>query len=260
MSRHVFQDYYSPYTKGSVYLLVHKAYKMNLLERNKLYGNMYEYRVSDWGVRYLEEREEFRNDKIYIKLLGYILKSGDKAEELWAYTSLAPRILRRFLPFKRSQNIDPSGDIHEAALKSIEVLKRRIQDETYIHDEDLYLNSTDDYLSLFYVDMLNRKLFPRSYEPLDFKQLKEDRTYVIEESLEEIENPPKYILIRSFGLSALDKNKLSIHLKDRPHTEHKPNRRDRARLQKVVKKLEKLLIKEFDRGETFTKFSQSRTL
>ena len=43
---------------------------MGLLTRRKLFGNRYAYRITEWGIRYVEDGDFYRDDTTRQKLLG----------------------------------------------------------------------------------------------------------------------------------------------------------------------------------------------
>jgi len=65
------------------------------------------YRITGWGVRYVEDGHKYRDDEVQLKLLGYIIQYGDTDEKVWAEDVLVPRLLQRFFPGRSAQNINP---------------------------------------------------------------------------------------------------------------------------------------------------------
>ena len=100
--------------EDAVYIAIHKAWKMNLLSREKLRGHRYQYQITDWGRRYVEEGELFREYEISLMLLDYILRYGPEEDLLRAEVILAPKLLQRFLPGRQAMDIEPIADLHEA--------------------------------------------------------------------------------------------------------------------------------------------------
>ncbi|MCK4953535.1 hypothetical protein KAS14_07105 [Candidatus Bathyarchaeota archaeon] len=244
-SRQVFKGHYNLYpgSMGAVYNVVHKCWKMGLLRRKKLWGNRYEYWVTDWGVRYVEEGYYFRQNEVWIKLLTYIVKYGDEQEKKWAEKVLAPQLLQRFFPGRKAQSIDPLLDIYEAAENVAETLKTRIKDETIIPDNELVLDRLDDSIILILVGKLMEELHPRVYTPLDFKKIHISLIEVIHKFLNEVKNPREYTTIRHLD-THLNRGRMKIRDRLKPNIEDRPNPKELAKLEKVKEKLESLLERE----------------
>lgn len=102
------------FPRNSIYSAVHKSWKMGLLSREKLFGHKYIYRVTDWGRRFIEHGELYREHEILLMLLKYILTYGPKLDLEWAELALAPRLLQRFIHGRNSTDINAITDIHRA--------------------------------------------------------------------------------------------------------------------------------------------------
>jgi len=207
---------------------------MGLLAREKVKGNMYLYRITDWGIRYVEEGCFYREDEIRIKLLSYITRDNKMSEKEWAAEALAPRLLQRFFPGRRAQDIDPYVDLPEATYNASQILKQRIINETIELDDEFAIQCLDDEVILLLVDQLMSQLYPVNYTYLDVEEFKKQRRTILEESITELRNPPKRATIRGLGYD------FPIKLKRRPEDD-RPNRKDLEKLDKVIDKLEELI-------------------
>jgi hypothetical protein len=240
-SSRVFQDFYTPYEGNisSVYNAVHKCWKMGLLSRKKLWGNKYLYKLTDWGVRYVEDGDSFRRVEIEIKLLSYIIEYGSVVDKKWAEEKLAPRLLQRFFPGRKAQDIDPLIDLSEAAKRVTKTLKTRIKDEAIASNEDFLLESANDGIVLLRITRLLMQLYPEMMEDiiLDMREYRNRIKEVIFESIEELENPQEYFTIRGFGR----RGQLRALPADKPKIELRPNPKERERLGEVIEKLYELL-------------------
>lgn len=78
-----------PVSRNAIYIAMHKCWKFELLSRDRFYGHSYIYRISNWGVRYVEEGYRYRKSEMQMKLLGYILEYSDDSEKLWTEEVLA---------------------------------------------------------------------------------------------------------------------------------------------------------------------------
>jgi len=63
---------------------------------------------------------------------------------------------------------------------------------------------------------------------------------VLEKSIEKLKNPPKYTTIRM----PLDTGRMRARILSRPNFEHRPNPEERARLEKIIERLEDLFVQE----------------
>ena len=126
-----------PPTRNAIYVAIHRCWKMGLLSRTKFSGRGYIYQITNWGMRYLEKGYLYREDEIRIKLLRYIVDHGDLDDKRWAENVLVPRLLQRFFPGRKAQQIFPSVDIIKVCYQASEILKQRIRDATVLAQQNL---------------------------------------------------------------------------------------------------------------------------
>ena len=236
-SREMLKDhayYTTRYTAGSVYTAVHKSWKMGLLSREKLRGHRYQYHITDWGRRYVEEGELFREYEIRLMLLDYILRYGPEEDLLWAEGILAPKLLQRFLPGRQAMDIEPIADLHEAVDNYPRTLRMRIQNDVFEEHGELFEDCLIDVEALFSIDDLMRKIHPDIHEPLDLEKFERLTEETINKSINEIRNPRRYTEIYGYGQD----EKRPIRLKKRYVT--RPNKEDRIRLESLIERLEAL--------------------
>ncbi len=234
-SSQVLRDQYSPYpiTRNAIYSAVHKCWKMRLLSRTKMLGNCYLYRITDWGVRYVEEGDFYREDDIRIMLLLYIVDSDKKMDKKWAEDTLVPRLLQRFLPGRKAQDIKPFDNLLEIIEKVTLPLEKKIMAETIEPDEQFIIQYLQDVHIILLVYLLMRQLYPKATSPLDYKSMKRGIRKILNTSIDELSNPPKETTIYTYlGYDA------SIGFK--PYIENRPNSKDLTRLKKVIKTLKQL--------------------
>ena len=234
-SSHVLRDQYSPYpiTRNAIYSAVHKCWKMRLLSRTKMIGNCYIYRITDWGVRYVEEGDYYREDDIRIMLLCYIVDSDKKMDKEWAEDILVPRLLQRFLPGRKAQDIRPFINLLEVIENVTLPLENKIKAETIEQDEQFIIQYLQDVQIILLAYLLMRQLYPTATSSLDYKSMKRQIRKILNESIDELSNPPKETILHTYlGYEA------SIGFK--PYIEDRPNTKDLARLEKVIKTLKKL--------------------
>ncbi len=239
---------YTPYSDSlNVYKLVHRCRKYGLLSREKMSGNMYKYCVSDWGVQYIEEGENFRRDDVLIKLMEYITDGDKEGDKLWAEKVLAPKLLQRFFLGRKVQDIDPLVDLKEAARNAVETLKTRIRDETIIADDEIVNDCLKDVRILYLVRRFFIQMYPEARKLLEFEDLKDRLRYVIWDAMEEMENSKKIHTIHHFETS-LDAGRMWAKPADKPNIEVRPNPEDRDKLEKVINKIVEILSTYTDIG------------
>jgi hypothetical protein len=228
-------------SRNAIYIAIHKCWKRGLLARKRYYGNSYVYHITEWGVRYVEEGFMYRENKVRIKLLRYIIQHGDEMERRWAEQVLAPRLLQRFFPGRRAQHIDPGRDLIKAMMNAADTLRHRIQSEAFEPDEELAIECYED-INIFYsILLLLRDLYPGFYTPQNFERMLQelDKTKqalrgVIDDIL--LYDPPQRIIIRGFNPSG----KPRAHLRTKPRSEHRPNAEDYEKLIDLYLKLSEL--------------------
>lgn len=250
-SSQIFQDHYSlyPNSMDSVYTAVHKCWRMGALKRRKLRGNKYRYWLTTWGVRYATEGYTFRQDRVWTTCLSYVVKYGDSYEKWWAEKVIVPKLLQRFFPGRKAQDIKPRVDLYKAAENVGRTLKMRIKDETIIPDIELHKDRLRDSVILLLVGELMSQLYPDTYTPLNFKEIRGRIFNVLYESIEEAKNPREYVAIHRFRTS-LERGHMWARPVDtweqegRPNIEERPNQEERIRLEQVIKKLGDILEKD----------------
>ena len=234
-SRHILRDQYSPYpiTRNAIYSAVHKCWKMRRLSRTKMGGNLYRYRITDWGVRYVEEGDYYREDDIRIMLLRYITDSDRRIDKEWAEDVLVPRLLQRFLPGRKAQDIRPFINLLEVIENVTLPLENKIMAETIEQDAQFIIQYLQDVSIILLSYLLMRQLYPTATSSLDYKSMKRQIRKMLNESIDALSNPPKerthHVYLGYEG-----------PIRRKPYIEERPNTKDLARLEKVIKTLKKL--------------------
>lgn len=246
-TRHVFQRMkyqIYPMSRNAIYIALHKCWKFRLLSRKRYYGNSYVYRISDWGVRYVEEGYQYRENEVRLKLLRYIVQYGDEREKRWAEQVLAPRLLQRFFRGRRAQYIDLGRDLTKAMMNAADTLQRRIQSEAFEPDEELAIECYND-MNIFYSSfLLLRDLYPNFYTPQNCEMVireldktKQTMRDVIDDII--MYDPPPRIVIHRFNPSG----KMRAYIRSKPRAEHRPNAEDHKKLIDLYLKMAELALR-----------------
>lgn len=206
---------------------------MGLLTRRKLFGNRYAYRITKWGIRYVEEGINYRDDTTRQKLLGYIVEYGDAVDREWAKQYLAPQLLRRFLPGKIAQDIELPRDFHEAVSNAAHPLRRRIHEEAIVSGWEFIIEYYRDQAILIQVNRLLQLLHPYEMHPLDTTALRNQRILVLDEFIKRLQHPPKSVRIFIPRVSSRDEDRpFTLRLKPRIVT--RPTKKEHARLDYII--------------------------
>ena len=243
VSNQVLRNHYTPYpvTRGAIYTAIHRAWKMGLLSRKKYFGNSYQYRLTKWAVRYIEEGDRYREDEIWLKLLKYINEFGDIKNREWAESVLAPRLLKRFFPGRKAQDIQPIIDFPEAFEKSISLLENRIRNESVEMTDDFEDQNYFDFITLSLVSNLLDKLYPTEESLFDSEMIilnQMERGKVLDKAINEILHPKQNeIWVTNSNLGSTS----PLKLETRFEYGRRPTTKDKERLSKLVSKLRILL-------------------
>jgi hypothetical protein len=244
-SRDVLKGHYLPYdiSDNAVYTAVHRCWKMGLLMRRKLFGNRYAYRITKWGIRYVEDGINYRDDSTREKLLGYIVDYGDAADREWAKQYLAPQLLRRFLPGKIAQDIKLPRDYHEAVSNATHPLHRRIYEELIVSGWEFIIEYYRDQAILVNANRLLQLLHPNEVHSLNTAALRIQRILLLDEFIARLQHPPKSVRIIIPFVSSKDEDRpLPIRKKSRVVTH--PTKKEQARLDYILALLATFRYKE----------------
>ena len=137
---------------------------MGLLAREKVKGNRYRYRISNWGKRYGESGALYRQDMVYLKLLQYIVKSDNFDDKKWAERVIVPRLMQRFLRGKKKQDMIPYVDMIAVKIRSISKELNKTEPisiySNSTHKKVGKLDRLNDQLALKYIQALLSQLHP----------------------------------------------------------------------------------------------------
>lgn len=235
-SRDVLKGHYLPYktSDNTVYTVVHRCWKMGLLTRRKLFGNKYAYRITKWGIRYVKDGINYRDDTTREKLLRYIVDFGDATDREWAKQYLAPQLLRRFLPGKMAQDINLLDDYPEAVGNATHPLRQRIYEEMIVSGWEFITEYYRDQVILVNVNRLLQLLHPNEVPPLDVAALRTQRILLLDEFIARLVKPPKSVRIILPSISTRDDENRPSPIRKKSRVIKHPTKKERARLDYVL--------------------------
>jgi hypothetical protein len=196
-SRDVLKHQYLPFdtSMSGIYTAIHRCWKMGFLTRRKQFGRTYFYRMTERGIRYVEDGHNYRTDTVRLKLLGYIVKYGDEADHDWADKYLAPKLLRRFLPGKIAQDIKLPSAFFDVVMNVTHPLRQRVREEAIFSSWDFLTEYYQDQLILINVHRLCQLLYPEKVNPLNPAVLRSQRILALDELIDELKHPLKFISV-----------------------------------------------------------------